>query len=376
MQKLDFLIVGAGIAGAGVAYRLAGHGNVLLVDMEDQAGYHTTGRSAAFYAETYGGQVLQPLTSASKDFLRNPPLGFTEAPLVTPLGAIHVFDAAQEAEARKTYERDREALPHIRLLSSGELLAKAPMLAKDRFMGGIEDDECGTLDVAALHQGYLRAAKKMGVEAKLGVPFEKAERTEDGWRVQLGREEVHARIIVNCAGAWGDVIAERSGVQAIGLEPKRRTLVTVPNPEGLPFNKDLPMIIELDETFYFKPEGEGYLVSPADETPSEPCDSQPEMEDIAIAVDHFERATASSVTKIEAKWAGLRTFASDRKPVIGFEPGGNDFFWNVGQGGYGIQTSPAWSRYAVNLLLGKGMPDDMERYGAKADWYDPARFRD
>ena len=375
MKELDFLVVGAGIAGAGVAYRLAGHGNVLLVDMEEQAGYHTTGRSAAFYAETYGGQILQPLTSASKDFLRSPPLGFTEAPLVTPLGAIHVFEANQKDEARKIFERDRQALPHIRLLSAEELLAKAPMLATNRFIGGIEDSECGTLDVAALHQGYLRGAKKMGVEVMLGASFEKAERTQEGWRVQLGREEVQARIIVNCAGAWGDVVAERSGIKAIGLEPKRRTLVTVPNPEDLPFNKDLPMIIELDETFYFKPEGEGYLVSPADETPSEPCDSQPEMEDIAIAVDHFERATGSSVTKIEAKWAGLRTFASDRKPVIGFEPGGSDFFWNVGQGGYGIQTSPAWSRYAANLLLGKGMPDDMARYGAKADWYDPARFR-
>ena len=151
----------------------------------------------------------------------------------------------------------------------------------------------------------MRGAKKMGVAVRLTAPFENAERDGDGWRVQLGREEVQARIIVNAAGAWGDVVAERAGIAPVGLEPKRRTLVTVPNPDGLPFNKDLPMVIDLEEAFYFKPEGEGYLISPADETLSEPCDSQPEMEDIAIAVDHFERATGSSVTKIEAKWAGL-----------------------------------------------------------------------
>lgn len=375
MQKLDFLIVGAGIAGAGAAYRLAGHGATMLVDMEEQAGYHTTGRSAAFYAETYGGQKLQPLTTASKEFLHNPPLGFSDAPLITDLGAIHIFDANQEAAANALYERDKEKLPHIELMSAQDLQAAAPQLTNGRFVGGIWDKECGNLDVAALHHGYIKAAKKMGVEVKLEAQFEKAERTDHGWRVQLGREEVEARIIINSAGAWGDQVAERCGIKPIGLEPLRRTLVTIPNPEGLPFDKSLPVILDFDEDFYFKPEGEGYLVSPADETPSAACDSQPDMEDIAIAVDHFERATGSSVTKLEAKWAGLRTFAPDRAPVIGFEPGEDGFFWNVGQGGYGIQTSPAWSRYVAFLLLGKGMPEDLQNAGAEASWYDPARFR-
>ncbi len=371
----DFLIIGAGIAGSGVAYRLAGHGSVLLVDMEEQAGYHTTGRSAAFYAETYGGEKIQPLTSASKEFLHNPPLGFTEALLITDLGAIHVFDAAQRDRALALFERNSKALPHIRLLSADDLRQAVPQLNQDRFIGGIEDSDCGNMDVAALHQGYVRAAKKMGLEVQLETPFEKAERTKGGWRVQLGRDHIEARVIVNCAGAWGDDVAARCDISPVGLEPLRRTLVTIPNPEGLPFDKTLPVVLDFDEAFYFKPEGDGYLVSPADETLSEPCDSQPELEDVAVAVDHFERATNSSVARIEAKWSGLRTFAPDRAPVIGFEAGAKDFFWNVGQGGYGIQTSPAWSRYAAHLLLSKDMPEDMARFGANRAWYDPARFR-
>lgn len=375
MQKLDFLIVGAGIAGAGIAYRLIGHGDVMLVDMEEQAGFHTTGRSAAFFAETYGGEMLQPLTTASKDFLHSPPVGFSEAPLITDLGAIHVFDAEQKERALALFARDQKVLPHIELLDADALQQTTPQLKAGRFVGGIKDGDCGNLDVAALHQGYLRAAKKMGLEVRLETPLEKAEFVDGVWRVQIGREEVEAGVIVNCAGCWGDVIAGRCGVPPIGLEPLRRTLVTIPNPDGLPFDKNLPVIIDFDEAFYFKPEGAGYLVSPADETPSAPCDSQPELEDVAVAVDHFEQATNSSVSRIEAKWSGLRTFAPDRAPVIGFDADNPGFFWNVGQGGYGIQTSPAWSRYAAGLLLDKGMPDDLVRLGVDRAWYDPARFR-
>lgn len=375
MQKLDFLVIGAGIAGAGVAYRLAGHGEVTVADMEEQAGYHTTGRSAAFYAETYGGRKLQPLTSASKEFLHQPPVGFADAPLITDLGAIHIFDADQQDRAIARFEADRVVLPHIRFLSTSELQQIAPQLAGGRFVGGILDSECGNLDVAALHQGYLRSAKKMGVDVRLNTPLHAAEPTDFGWRVRLGSDIVETRVIVNCAGAWGDAIAASCGVAPVGLQPLRRTLVTIPSPKDLAFDKTLPVIIDFDESFYFKPEGKGYLVSPADETLSVPCDSQPELEDVAIAVDHFERATGTSVARIESKWAGLRTFAPDRAPVIGFEPGNNSFFWNVGQGGYGIQTSPAWSRYAASLILGHGMPDDFKALGAQHSWYAPGRFR-
>lgn len=374
MQTVDFLIVGAGIAGAGMAYRLAGHGEVMVCDMEDQADYHTTGRSAAFYAETYGGKKVRPLTSGSKDFLHTPPIGFTDAPLISGLGVIHIFTEGQKARAVAEFEEIAGTLPHIRLLDGAELAAKLPQLAAGRFAGGIYDSDCGNLNVTALHQGYLRAARKMGAQLLLGAGFEGATYEKGMWTVQLRGRAMQARFIVNCAGAWGDQVAERSGLSPIGLAPLRRTLVTIPNPAGLVFDKKLPIVIDLDEKFYFKPEGAGYLISPADETASPPCDSQPELEDVAIAIDHFERATDSSVAAVEAKWSGLRTFASDRAPVIGFDQASDAFFWSVGQGGFGIQTSPAWSRLAASLILGHRVPDDIKAFGGQLNWYSPDRF--
>ncbi|WP_262694331.1 NAD(P)/FAD-dependent oxidoreductase [Kordiimonas aquimaris] len=374
MKTVDFLIVGAGIAGAGMAYRLAGHGRVLLVDMEAQAGYHTTGRSAAFYAETYGGPRVQPLTTASKDFLHNPPLGFSDVPLITKLGALHIFDEARKQRAIEQFEQTKKILPHVTLLSEAALIQAVPQLAGGPFIGGISDSECGNLDVAALHQGYLRAAKKMGAEVTLEAGLEHAIYEDGTWNVVLRGCTVRAKVIVNCAGAWADAVAKCAGVKPLGFKPMRRTLVTISNPTGLVFDKNLPVVLDLDEAFYFKPEGDGYLVSPADETPSPACDTQPENEDVAIAVDHFERTTGASVRGVDAKWAGLRTFAADRLPVIGFDANQDGFFWNAGQGGYGIQTSPAWSRFAASLILGHGVPDDVARMDAQTQWYSPSRF--
>lgn len=374
MRRVDFLIVGAGISGAGMAYRLAGHGDILVCDMEAQADYHTTGRSAAFYAETYGGAKVQPLTTCSKDFLRAPPFGFSDAPLISDLGAIHLFDDGQKPRALDKFKAVRKTLPHIQMLDAAELTVWLPQLVEGRFSGGIYDSECRNLDVAALHQGYLRAAKKTGAKVLLGTDFINATYEDSHWTVELRGHTVKARTIINCAGAWGDQIAKRCGLPPIGLTPLRRTLVTIPNPDGLPFDRKLPVIFDFDERFYFKLEGAGYLVSPADEIPDQPSDCQPEMEDVAVAVDRFERATGSTVKAIEAKWAGLRTFAPDRAPVIGFDGYHSSFFWNVGQGGYGIQTSPAWSRLAASLILGHGMPDDIKLLGGKLDWYSPSRF--
>lgn len=374
MRKVDFLIVGAGIAGAGMAYRLAGHGDILVCDMEAQADYHTTGRSAAFYAETYGGEKVQSLTTCSKDFLRSPPLGFSDAPLMNNLGAVYLYDESRAQRAQDRFEATRKTLPHVQMWDGDALADKLPQLASGRFIGGVYDSECGSLDVAALHQGYLRAAKKTGADVLLGAGFESAGYDGRVWTAQMRGHTVEARYIINCAGAWGDHVAERCGLPTIGLAPMRRTLVTIPNPDGLPFDKKSPVIFDFDEAFYFKPEGAGYLVSPADEIPSPPSDCQPEMEDVAVAVDHFERATGSSVKTIEAKWAGLRTFAPDRLPVIGFGQASDGFFWSVGQGGYGIQTSPAWSRLAASMILGHGMPDDIKAHGTDLSWYSPNRF--
>ena len=374
MHETDFLVVGAGIAGAGFAYYSASNGRVTIIDMEDQAGYHTTGRSAAFYAETYGGAKLQPLTTASKAFFLTPPLGFAEQPILTPLGAIHVFRENQRNKAEGLFAEMREELPGIALLDSQSLREKAPFLGQSLLAGGIDDPDCGNLDVAALHQGFLKGAKKAGAKLLLGAGFESASYQAGHWIVQTRTGQIRAKTIVNAAGAWGDEVAERAGVRPVGLSPLRRTIATIANPAGLPFKKDSPVIIDVDENFYFKPEGAGYLVSPADETKSPPCDAQPDIEDIAVAVNLFERTTGSAVEKIEAKWAGLRTFAPDRAPVIGYAPDNGNFFWNVGQGGYGIQTAPAWSALASTLALSAPIPDTLIRHKVRAELYSPARF--
>lgn len=373
MTETDFLIIGAGIAGAGIAYRLTPHGRVHMLDMEEQAGYHTTGRSAAFYAETYGGPKLQPLTTASKMFLHQPPEGFTDTPLITPMGAIHVFREDQRAAAEQTF-KTLVAIEGVRLITRAEVLERAPYLDGSGIAGGIWDPDCGNLDVAALHQGYLRAAKKAGAEMMLGDRLEAAAYDGQRWHVTTRNRQIKAKYLINCAGAWADDTARRAGVRSLQLEPLRRTIVTIPAPKDKPFDKHGPLIVDADEAFYFKPEGEGYLISPADESPSLPCDAQPEMEDVAMAASYFEGATASTVARIDAKWAGLRTFARDKAPVVGFAHDNPAFFWNAGQGGYGIQTSPAWSDMAAHLLLGDALPAYLTRAGVDVSVYTPARF--
>lgn len=371
-QLYDFLIVGGGIAGASIAYQLAPHGKVILCEMESQPGYHTTGRSAAFFAETYGSAAIRPLTICSKAFLHNPPTGFSEAPLITPRGAIHIFGEHRADYARTVFEQLRADIPGVKMMSRQEVLARASIMKDADFVGGIFDPDCADLDVAAIHQGYLKGFKKRGGQIVCNAEILTAQREKDIWNVVTTMGQMKARIIVNSAGAWGDIIAERSGVKPIGLSPLRRTIVTIPFAD---IDADGPVIFDLDDEYYFKPESGQYLASAADETPSHACDVQPEMEDIANAVDKFERATNTKVAKIALSWAGLRTFAPDRGPVIGYDETVEGFFWNVGQGGYGIQTAPAWSRTAAQLIIDRALPEEILSFGVDEAVYSPKRFR-
>ncbi|WP_262691839.1 NAD(P)/FAD-dependent oxidoreductase [Kordiimonas aestuarii] len=374
MIECDFLIIGAGIAGAGAAYRLAPHGPTVMLDMEEQAGYHTTGRSAAFYAETYGGPKVQPLTTASKAFFRTPPAGFTDVPLLKTLGALHIYRADQRHAADRLFTELSATLPGVKRLNAAEVKARAPHVDTDALAGAIDDPDCGDLDVAALHQGYLRAAKAMGATLMLDALFETAAHDGTSWHVKTRKGPIRAKVVINSAGAWGDEVARRAGVEPLGLMPLRRTIVTLPRPADLPFDRHGPVVLDIEEEFYFKPEGDGYLVTPADESVSVACDAQPELEDVARAVNCFEQAVGRKVEKIDAKWAGLRTFGPDRTPVIGFASDAPAFFWNVGQGGYGIQTSPAWSDLLATLVLGRKVPAYLEGAGVDQATYSPARL--
>ncbi len=368
----DFIIIGGGIAGASVGYHLAPFGKVILCEMESQPGYHTTGRSAAFYAETYGGPDIRPLTMYSKYFFKTPPEGFCDVPLISKRGAIHIFDESKRQHAEDICADMQKLLEEVHIISRQKVIDMAPILSATNIAGAIVDPDCCDLDVSALHQGYLRGFKQRGGELLCDAEMIEAKRDQDVWIVQTRRGVMSAKVVINCAGAWGDVVADCAGVEPLGLKPLRRTIVMVPAVE---INSDGPIVLDIDEDYYFKPEGGQYLVSPADETLSPACDAQPEMEDVAIAVDKFERATNSHVQRIENSWAGLRTFAPDRAPVIGFDDQCSGFFWSVGQGGYGIQTAPAWSAAAAALILSGDLPDDLKNMGANKDKYSPSRFR-
>lgn len=374
MRETDILIIGGGIAGAGAAYFLSRHARVTLVEAEAQAGYHTTGRSAAFYAESYGGPKLQPLTTASKPFFVAPPEGFTDVPLVTPRGEIHLFREDERPAALKAFADMQVALPAVRMIGHEDTLALAPFLDGSRFAGAIHDPECRDLDVAALHQAYLRSMRKAGGDILLDASVESLRYEGGRWIAATRIGEVAAPVVVNAAGAWVDKVAGMAGLAPLGIMPLRRTIVTIENPGLAGFRREAPVIMDLQESWYFKPEGEGFLLSPADETPSEPCDAQPEMEDIALAIDHFEKAVGANVARLRSKWAGLRSFAPDRAPVIGFDPRAEGFFWSAGQGGFGIQTSPAWSETAACLVRGAALPDDFVAAGVDPEVYTPARL--
>ena len=332
MERFDIAIVGAGIAGASLAATLAGKAKVLLLEGEDRPGYHATGRSAAFWTESYGGPNIQPLTTASGPFLLSG--GFLSA-----RGHLTIGRSEREAEVERFAERFTALGVRVELLDRQELEAYIPGLKPGWTRGAFEPD-CCNIDVAGLHQHYLTAARKAGAElwcsARLSTAFEEA----GGWRLALedGREAA-AAILVNAAGAWADMVAESAGVRALGIAPLRRTIAQLRTSPAAP--SSLPLVIDVAESFYFKPEAGRLWVSPHDETPSLPCDAAPEEIDVASAIARLEEVVDWQVERVEHRWAGLRSFAPDRLPVYGFDPASPRFFWFAGQGGFGIQTAPA-----------------------------------
>jgi len=375
MQDFDFAIIGAGIAGVSVAYHLAPHAKVVILEREHVAAYHTTGRSAALHSETYGSAEIRAITVASGRFYRKPPQGFADHPLLTPRGALIAGRAGQKEETQKAAAGYARLVPSVRWLGPAEAQHLAPLLKPEAVGGGaIFEPEADDMDVAAIHGGFLKGARAAGGVLQLNAEVAALERKDGRWTIRLENgETVTAANIVNASGAWADVVAGLAGARPVGLVPKRRTAFTFDSPPGLDISK-LPMVIDFDETWYIKPEVGQFLASPADETPSEPCDAQPEEMDIAIAVDRIETATALQIRRIKNKWAGLRSFVSDKNLVAGYDPGVEGFFWLAGQGGYGIQTGAAAGRLAASLALGKGLPSDIAELGVSEAALSPARF--
>ena len=354
----DVAIVGAGMAGASLAAEIAPHASVLLIEAEEHPGYHSTGRSAAFWSETYGGPLIQPLTSASGEVLR-------AQGLLRPRGALHIADADGLA-ALDAIER-RFADVEVPLERIVEPRAKVPGLRPD-WREALWEPSCADIDVAALHQSSLGAARRAGARLVTRCRVEQAERRDGAWRI--GGFE--ATVMVDAAGAWADAVAEAAGVAPLGIRPFRRTIVQLRVDPPAPAS--LPLVIDALGRFYFKPESGGRLwLSPHDETPCEPCDCAPEEIDVALAIDRLERAVDWRVERVERSWAGLRSFAPDRLPVYGFDPAEPSFFWFAGQGGFGIQTAPAAAKLAAALLLAR--PPDPLVAGIDPAPYSPGRFR-
>ena len=369
----DVLIIGGGIAGAGAAYEIAGFASVIVLERESRCGYHSTGRSAASFTENYGGELVRRLAMASRRFLEQPPAGFCDHPLLTPRGMITIGRADQLELLERQLAQARALVPSITRIDVEAAIARVPILRRDYVAGAFIEPNSREVDVHGLHQGFLRAAKQRGARILVDHDVLTIDRNRDRWRVATVAGTYCAPVLINAAGAWADAIAAKAGVRPLGLLPKRRTAFNIPAPEGMDI-RGWPLINDVAEQFYFKPDAGRLFVSPADATPSAAVDAHAEDLDVAAGVERLERATTLNVSRVSHSWAGLRTFAPDALPVVG--PDGTEgFFWLAGQGGYGIKTSPSLSRVCACLIRGRELPDDLRELGIAASQLSPDRLR-
>ncbi len=375
---IDFLVIGAGMAGVSLAYELATHGRVLVLERESQPAYHATGRSAALYSQTYGPRLVRALSIGSADFFLSRANGLADHAVLTPRGVLFVGRPDQQSRLDQLYEAGRRWVDSVARLGVAEAVARVPVLRADRLAGAVAEPDASDLDVHGLHGAYMRGLRQRGGRVVTNGAVTGLTREGSGWRVTTRTNHFAAGIVVNAAGAWADEVADLVGLSRLGLAPRRRTALVfdpeVDDPCLLSEMSQWPMIVDADEEFYFKPEAGRLLASPADATPMAPCDVQPEDLDVAIAVDRIEAATRLRVRRIAHRWAGLRSFFRHGDPVAGFDPRSHGFFWLAGQGGYGIQTAPALARTAAAILTGSRIPDDLSANGIGASALSPDRL--
>lgn len=335
----DVLIVGAGIAGASLAAALAPWRRVLLVEAEDAPGYHATGRSAAFWHETYGGAQVQPLSVASFAALNDPAPEFSDRGFLSPRTALTLGQGSEATAVDAFTDEFLTKGVAVSRIGRAQIAEKIPGVRPEWSEAAFEA-ACSDIDVGRLHAAYLRAARRAGALLVTRAPLRAARRVGDGWDIQLGDQHVHAALIVNAAGAWADGVAIACGVAPLGIQPFRRTVVQLRL--GVPVPASLPLVVHVGGEFYFKGESEGRIwLSPHDETPTLAHDAAPEEYDVALAIDRLQSVVDWPIASVERKWAGLRSFAPDRSPVFGADSHEPAFIWCAGQGGFGIQTSPA-----------------------------------
>jgi D-arginine dehydrogenase len=374
VENADFIVIGAGVAGASVAYFLARHARVVVLEREPHPGYHSTGRSAALFMETYGPEQVRALTRASRPFFETPPAGFAEHPLLSRRGTLTVATQGQEALLEEYWQEIRSSATLTRRLNPVETIDLVPVFREGEILGSVYEPHACDIDVNALHQGYLRELKRRG-----GVVHCDCEVTRFGldggadWRVYAGDKVFAAPVVLNAAGAWADVVARMAGVPGIGLEPRRRSAFIFAPPAGVA-TASWPAVMGAEEDWYFKPEAGMLLGSPANADPVAPHDVQAEELDVALAIDRIESITTLTVNRPSRVWAGLRSFVSDGALVGGFDPVVPGFFWVAAQGGYGIQTSAAMGEACAALARGVPFPQHLADAGLSPEMLSPARF--
>ena len=369
MPTTDILIIGAGIAGASLAYELAPFARVTLLERESQPGYHTTGRSAAMFSPIDGNRVIQALTAASRAFYQAHAGGLAAQPVLTPRGEL-ITAREDQLAALDAYAAALQ-VAGLERLDRQQVLDKLPILRPD-VAAALYDAGSMDLDVAAVHQGYLEGFRARGGALVIDAGVTAIAADAAPWQVETAAGRFEAAVLVDAAGAWADELAAMAGIAPLGLVPRRRTMLVMET--ATPIDPAWPAVFDVGEEFLFKPESGHLQGSPADQTPMAPCDVQPDELDIATAVDRIERATTLQVRRVRHKWAGLRTFAADRTPVVGPDPNPG-FFWFAGQGGYGIQTAPAMARAGASLLIEGVLPDDLLDLGLRPGDLTPARLR-
>ena len=363
MTDFDIAIIGAGMAGASIAFELSRDHSVVILEAEEQPGYHATGRSVAFWTESYGGPLVQPLTTASGEFLTSPPKAFSDNGFLTKRGALHIGTAEQHALANELLQNFDGSTVRFEKLEQPAMAERLSRIGAE-WTEAIWEADCCDIDVSALHSAYLTNAQRQGAMLICNSLLQEARYQSGVWQITTARDSLSAHMIVNAAGAWADPVASLCGIPEIGITPYRRTVLQVQTDMQIPASA--PLVIALDGSFYFKPNGGGQIwLSPHDETPSPACDAVPEELDIALAIDRFENIGAWKVKKIDQKWAGLRSFAPDRLPVIGPDRTNPQFFWAAGQGGFGIQTAPAIAQLGAAMVHGEK---------AELSGVDPANF--
>jgi len=372
-HSLDVIIVGAGMAGASLAYFLSPTHKVAIIERERHAGYHATGRSAALFSEVYGTPLIRRLSEASRAFLRSPPAGFSEAPILSRRGALFISSAQERVDMAHFIEglasSSRAGELHVE-----DAISRVPVLRRGYLDQAILEPDAADIDVDLLLQSFLKQARANNVQFLFDLAISEIAFGADCWTVRGGGEILRAPVLVNAAGAWADELAMLAGVPQVGLTPRLRNAATIDGPPGASLNS-WPMVFDVAERFYFKPDAGKLLVSPADATPTSPCDAYSDDLQIATAIDRIQQAADIEVRRVNHSWAGLRTFAPDQAPVVGFDPAAPGFFWLAAQGGYGIQTAPALGALAASLITQTTLPEAFAVVEQHGPTVSPARFR-